>query len=200
MMKAAAGGGGIMRRILVLGVLGALAACGGSGGSGNGGTGGDGSAIVSHADQVRALDARAARLADLDLTASLPPSGTARYAGQMGATAVFGSVPVTVTADVDLTVRFGAGTVSGSFARASAADGTVSGSGLFGEGTAGSTGIDAPVTGTLTRLGVAHAVDGTLRGAFLGAGAEAIAGAVEGRLLRDGAEAGHFDGEVWAER
>ena len=49
-----------MRRILVLGAMGALAACGGSGGSGNGGTGGNGSAIVSHADQVRALDAAAA--------------------------------------------------------------------------------------------------------------------------------------------
>jgi hypothetical protein len=189
-----------MRRILVLGAMGALAACGGSGGSGNGGTAGDGSAIVSHADQRRALDAAAARLGDLDVTASLPPSGSATYAGQMGATAVFGSAPVFVTADVDLTVRFAAGTISGSFAGASSADGTVSGAGQFGEGTAGATGIDAPVTGALTRSGVAHGVDGTLRGAFLGPGAEAIAGAVEGRLLRGGAEAGRIDGEVWAER
>jgi hypothetical protein len=118
----------------------------------------------------------------------------------MGASAVFGSTPVFVTADVDLTVRFGAGTVAGSFARASSADGAVSGSGSFGEGSAGDTGIDAPVSGTLTRSGVAHDIDGTLRGAFLGPGAEAVAGAVEGRLLRGGAEAGRFDGEVWAER
>jgi hypothetical protein len=189
-----------MRRILIMGALCAVVACGGSGGSGNGGTAGDGSAIVDHADQVRALDAAAARLADLDLTASLPPSGAATYAGQMGATAVFGSVPVFVTADVDLTVRFGAGTIAGSFSRASSADEAVSGSGTFGEGTVGATGIDAPVSGTLTRSGVAHDIDGTLRGAFLGAGAEAIAGAVEGRLLRGGAGAGRFDGEVWAER
>lgn len=189
-----------MRRILVLGAVWALAACGGSGGSGNGGTGGDGSAIVDHAVQVRALDARAARLADLDVTASLPPSGTAIYTGQMGATAVFGSAPVFVTADVELTVRFGAGTISGSFARASSADRSVRGSGRFGEGAASDTGIDAPVTGTLTRSGTAHDIDGRLRGAFLGEGAEAVGGAVEGRLLQGGAEAGRFDGELWAER
>jgi hypothetical protein len=180
--------------------MGALAACGGSGGSGNGGTAGDGSALIDHAAQLRALDARAARLADLDVTASLPPAGAATYAGQMGVTAVFGSAPVFVTADVDLTVRFGAGTIAGSFVRASSADGTMSGSGRFGDGSAGSTGIDAPVTGTLVRSGVAHEVDGTLRGAFLGPGAEAVAGAVEGRLRRGGAEAGRIDGEVWAER
>ena len=97
-------------------------------------------------------------------------------------------------------MRFGAGTISGSFTRASSADGAVSGSGSFGEGTVGATGIDAPVSGTLTRSGVAHDIDGSLRGAFLGPGAEAVAGAVEARLLRGGAEAGRFDGEVWAER
>jgi hypothetical protein len=189
-----------MRRVLFLCAAGAVAACGGSGGSGNGGTAGNGSAITDHAARLRALDARAARLADLDVTASLPPSGTATYAGQMGATAVFGSVPVVVVAEVELAVRFSAGSISGSFSRASSADGTVTGSGTFGTGTAGATGIDAAVAGTLTRSGVAHEVDGTLRGAFLGTGAEAIAGAVEGRLLRAGAEAGRIDGEVWAER
>lgn len=189
-----------MRRVLLLLAAGTVAGCGGSGGSGTGVAAGDGSVSVTHEEQRRALDARALRLADLDVTASLPPSGSATYAGEMGATAVFGGAPVTVTADVELTARFGAGTITGSFARASSADGTVSGGGTFGTGTVGAAGIDAPVAGTLVRSGVAHEVDGTLRGAFLGPGAEAVTGAVEGRLLRGGAEAGRIDGEVWAER
>jgi hypothetical protein len=199
-MNAATGDGGFMRRILSLAAAGALAACGGSGGSGNGGTGGDGSAIVSHAEQARALDAAAARLGDLDFTATLPASGTASYAGQLGATAVFSGAPVYVTADVALTARFGAGTISGTFSEASAADGSVSGSGRFDNGSLGPAGIAAEMTGTVVRSGAARTVDAELRGAFLGAGAQGLVGAIEGRLLTGGAETGRFDGEVWAER
>jgi hypothetical protein len=190
-----------MRRgLAMLAMATGLAACGGSGGSGNDGTGGDGSAIVGHADRVRALDAAAARLGDLEFTANLPSSGAASYSGTLGATAVFDGAPAFVTADVALTARFGAGTISGGFSGAGSEDGTVSGSGLFTEGTALRSGIDAPVTGTLTRSGVAHEVRGNLRGAFLGPGAEAVVGAVEARLLRGGAETGRLDGELWAER
>jgi hypothetical protein len=178
----------------------ALAACGGSGGSGNGGTPGDGSAIVTHGEQARALDAAAARLADLDFTDTLPATGTGTYAGHLGATATFGGEPVFVTAEVALTARFGAGTISGSFAEASAADGTVTGSGRFEDGRFGPAGIEAAVSGTLAMSGASPTVDGDLRGAFLGTGAQGIAGAIEGRLLRNGAEAGRFDGELWAER
>jgi hypothetical protein len=190
----------IMRPVFALAVAAGLAACGGSGGSGNGGTGGDGSAIVRHTDQARALDAAAARLADLDFTATLPAAGTASYAGQLGAMAVFEGAPVYVTADVALIARFGAGSISGTFSEASAADGTVSGSGRFDNGTVGSSGIAADVAGTLVRSGAAHAVDAGMRGALLGTGAEGLVGTIEGRLLRGGAESGRFDGEVWAER
>jgi hypothetical protein len=142
----------------------------GSGGSGNGGTGGDGSAIVRHAEQARALDAAAARLGDLDFTATLPASGTASYAGHLGATAVFAGAPVFVTADVALTARFGAGSISGTFSDASAADGSVTGSGRFDNGTLGPAGIAADVTGTARALRRgAHGRCG-MRGAFLGAG------------------------------
>ena len=189
-----------MRRIMALGGLAGLVACGGSGGSGNGGMPGDGSAIVSHEEQARALDAAAARLADLDFTPTLPSSGTATYAGHLGATAVFGGeVPVFVTAEVALTARFVSATISGSFAGATSADRTVTGSGAFTGGTMGPAGIDASVSGTLSRAGVAHSVDGGFRGAFLGPGAQGIVGGIEAELLRDGAPSGRFDGEVWAE-
>jgi hypothetical protein len=190
----------MMRAILAPAFAAGLAACGGSGGSGNGGTGGDGSAIVRHAHQARALDAAAARLADLDFTATLPASGTASYAGHLGATSVFAGAPVFVTADVALTARFGAGTFTGTFSDASAADGTVAGSGRFDNGTLGPAGIAAEVTGTLVRSGAAHTIDAGMRGAFLGVGAEGLVGSIEGRLLSGGAETGRFDGEVWAER
>lgn len=186
-----------MRHILVLFVPAALAACGGSG---NGGTGGDGSALVNHADQVRALDAAAARLADLDLTDTLPASGSATYAGHLGATAVIEGDPVFVTAAVALTARFGSGTIFGTFSDARAADGTVDGAGQFGNGPFGVAGIETEVTGTLTRSGTAHAVAGDLRGAFLGPGAQGIVGAVEAELTRGGQPSGRFDGEVWAEK
>jgi hypothetical protein len=199
-MNAATGDGGFMRRILSLAAAGGLAACGGSGGSGNEGTGGDGSAIVSHSAQVRALDAAAARLGDLDFTATLPASGTASYAGHLGATAVFSGAPVFVTAEVAMTARFGAGTISGTYSEAGAADGSVTGSGRFDNGAIGATGITAEVTGTLLRSGAAQTVDADLRGAFLGSGAEGLVGTIEGRLLTGGAETGRFDGEVWAER
>ena len=192
-----------MRHVPALVLATTLAACGGSGGGadgGNGGSPGDGSAIVTHEEQARALDAAAARLADLDFTEALPTSGTGTYAGHLGATATFGGAPVFVTAEVALTARFGAGTISGSFAEASAGDGTVTGYGRFEDGRFGPAGIEAAVTGTLFRSGDARTVEGDLRGAFLGAGAQGIAGAIEGRLMRNGAEAGRFDGELWAER
>jgi hypothetical protein len=190
-----------MRSILVLPVLAGLAACGGGGGADDGGGGapGDGSAGVSHADQLRALDAAAARLADLDLTLGLPTSGSATYAGHLGATAVIDGTPVFVTADVELTARFGSGTIFGSFANARAADGAVDGGGAFANGTFGPAGIEAGVSGTLVRSGTAHAIAGDLRGAFLGPGAEAVVGAIEAGLSRGGVPSGRFDGEVWAE-
>ena len=190
-----------MRSILVLPVLAGLAACGGGGGAGdgNGGAPGDGSAGVSHADQLRALDAAAARLADLDLTGSLPASGSASYAGHLGASAVIDGAPVFVTAAVELTARFGSGTIFGSFANARAADGTVDGGGEFANGTFGPAGIEAGVSGTLVRAGTTHAIAGDLRGAFLGPGAEAVVGAIEAGLSRGGVSSGSFDGEVWAE-
>jgi hypothetical protein len=177
--------------------------CGGSGGGadgGNGGSPGNGSAIVSHADQVRALDAAAARLADLDLTETLPATGSATYAGHLGATAVIDGAALLVTAEVALTARFGSGTISGSFVNASAADGTVAGSGLFESGTFGPAGIEAGVSGTLVRAGTAHAIAGAMRGAFLGPGAQGIAGAIEAEVSRGGVSSGRFDGELWAEK
>ena len=188
-----------MRRIPAILLLAGLAACGGSGGGGNDGTAGDGSAIVSHADQLRALDAAAARLADLDLTDTLPTTGSATYAGHLGATAVIGGDPVFVTAGVTLTARFGGGTISGSFSDARAADGTVTGSGRFDGGIFGPAGIEAPVTGTLVRSGTAHTVACDLRGAFVGSGAEGIVGTMEAELRRGGSPSGRFDGELWAE-
>ena len=188
-----------MRRILVSGLLGVLAACGGSGGS-NTGTPGDGSAVVSHADHLRALDAAAARLQDLDFTATAPARGSATYAGHLGANAVFGEAPLLVTAGVVLTARFEAGTISGTFADARSADGTVSGSGRFEDGSIGPAGITAGVTGTLARSGTAYAVEGEMRGAFLGSAAQGIAGAIEAELRRGGTPAGRFDAELWAER
>lgn len=192
-----------MRSILVLPVLAGLAACGGGGGGGGadggGGPPGDGSAGVSHADQLRALDAAAARLADLDPTVSWPASRSATYAGHLGATAVIDGAPVFVTAAVELTARFGSGTIFGSFSDARAADGTVDGGGEFANGTFGPAGIEAEVSGTLLRAGTAHAIAGDLRGAFLGPGAEAVVGAIEAGLSRGGVPSGRFDGEVWAE-
>jgi hypothetical protein len=186
-----------MRRIMALALLGGTAGCGGGGG---GGTPADGSTLVSHEDQARALDAAAARLTDLDFTASPPTSGTATYAGHLGATAVFGDeAPVFVTAAVELTARFGNGTISGGFSNATSADRSVTGSGAFGGGTMGGSGIETTVSGTLTHDGVAHGIDGGFRGTFLGPGAQGVVGAIEADLLRDGAAAGRFDGEVWAE-
>lgn len=187
-----------MRRILVSGFLGALAACGGSGGS-NTGTPGDGSAVVSHADQLRALDAAAARLQDLDFTATAPARGSATYAGHLGANAVFGGAPLLVTAGVVLTARFEAGTITGTFADARSADGTVGGSGRFEDGSIGPAGITAGVTGTLSRSGTSYAVEGEMRGAFVGRAAQGIAGAIEAELRRGGAPAGRFDAELWVE-
>lgn len=188
-----------MRLIFVLPVVAGLSACGGSGGSGNGGTGGDGSAIVSHADQLRALDAAAARLADLELTDTLPSTGSATYDGHLGATAVIGGDPVFVTAGVTLTARFGSGTIGGTFSEVRAADGTVDGAGVFENGTFGPAGIETAVAGTLVRSGVAHTLAGEMRGAFLGSRAQAVVGAIEGDLQRGGVASGRFDGEVWAE-
>jgi hypothetical protein len=192
-----------MRSILVLTALSGLAACGGGGGGrsdgGSGGSPGDGSDLVSHADQLRALDAAAARLADLDPTESLPASGSATYAGHLGATAVIDGAPVFVTAAVELTARFGSGTIFGSFATVRAADGSVDGAGQFANGTFGPAGIETGVTGTLVRAGATHAIAGDLRGAFLGPGAQAVVGAIEAGLSRGGVPSGRFDGEVWAE-
>jgi hypothetical protein len=188
-----------MRCIMAVPLVAGLAACGGGGGGSNDGTAGDGSAIVSHADQVRALDAAAARLADLDLTDRLPTTGSATYAGHLGATADIGGAPVFVTAGVALTARFGGGTITGTFTDARAADGTVTGSGRFEGGTFGPAGIEAVVAGTLVRSGTAHAVAGDLRGAFLGTGAQGIVGAIEAELRVGGVPSGRFDGELWAE-
>lgn len=191
-----------MRHVPALVLATALAACGGSGGGadgGNGGSPGNGSAIVTHEEQARALDAAAARLADLDLTGSLPASGSATYAGHLGATAVIDGVPVFVTAAVELTARFGSGTILGGFSDVRAADGTADGGGEFANGTFGPAGIEAGVTGTLVRSGATHAITGDLRGAFLGPGAQAVVGAIEAGLSRGGMPSGRFDGEVWAE-
>jgi hypothetical protein len=107
--------------------------------------------------------------------------------------------PVFVTAEVSLTARFGGGTITGTFANARSADGTLAGSGRFEAGSLGPTGIEAGVTGTLVRSGTAHAVAGNLRGTFLGSGAQAVVGAIEASLSRSGAPSGRFDGELWAE-
>jgi hypothetical protein len=104
-----------------------------------------------------------------------------------------------VTAEVELTARFVSATISGSFSNATSADATVAGSGDFAAGTLGPAGIDASVTGTLSRDGVVHGIDGGFRGAFLGPGAQGIVGGIEAELRRDGAPSGRFDGEVWAE-
>lgn len=188
-----------MRRIMAVLGLAGLAACGGSG-SGKDGTPGDGSAIVSHADQLRALNATAARLADQDFTPVLPSRGTATYSGHLAGLAVFGgSEPVLVTATVNLTAQFVPATISGSFSNARSADDTVSGSGAFTNGTLGPAGIDSSLSGTLSRSGEALAVDGAFRGAFLGRDAQAIVGGIEADLRRNGAPAGRFEAEVWAE-
>jgi hypothetical protein len=188
--------GGQMRcavRALLLTAL--LPACGG------GESAGDGSAIVNHEAQVRALDAAAARLADLDPTSVLPGTGTAVYAGHFGATAdLAGADPLFVTAEVSLTARFGPGTIDGRYSKASAAGGGVSGQGAFVNGTIGPAGIDAEVTGTLITGARTHNVVGTFRGTFLGPGAGALGGGIETVLTRNGSVAGRLDGELWAEK
>lgn len=180
--------------------LACLAACGGSGG-GNDGTPGNGGVIVRFEDQLRALDAAAVRLADLDFTASPPATGIAVYRGHLGATmAIAGAAPDFVVAQVEMTARFSSGTIDGRFTNLTTQGGTVSGAGLFHDGTFGPSGIDGGVSGTLRRDGVDHTIAGTFRGDFLGAEAQGIGGGVEATLGRQGALVGRFDGEVWAER
>jgi hypothetical protein len=198
-MNAWHGGGGIMRRILAVLGLAGLAACGGGGGGGNDVTL-DAPATGSHTQQLRALNSTAERLADQDFTPDLPTSGSATYTGHLAGLAVFGTAePVLVTAGVTLTAEFVPGTIAGSFTNARSADDAVSGSGTFTDGAIGPAGIDTRVTGTLSRAGTVHAVDGAFRGAFLGANARAIVGGIEADLRRDGTAAGNFQAEVWAE-
>lgn len=190
-----------MGRIAALAAgLACLAGCGGSDG-GSGGTPGDGGVIVRFEDRVAALDAAAARLADLDFTGTRPTAGFAVYRGHLGATAdVAGAAPEMVVADVTMTARFGSGTIDGSFTNLASEGGAISGSGQFHGGTLGPAGIDSGVSGMLLRDGSAHAIGGTFRGDFLGAGAEGLGGGIEAVLTRDGAPSGRLDGEVWAER
>ena len=182
---------------LVLGI----SACGGGGGGGSDGrTPGNGGVIVRFEDQVRALDAAAARMADLDFSGTLPGSGSAVYRGHLGATAVVdGAAPDFVVAEVEMTALFASGTIGGTFRNLASSRGDVSGGGVFDGGRFGPSGIESPMAGTLSRGGAAHAIDGAFRGAFLGEGARGLGGGMEATLSRDGASTGRLDGELWAE-
>jgi hypothetical protein len=139
--------------------------------------------------------------ADLDFTDPMPGSGSAVYRGHLGATAVLdGAAPTVVVGEVEMTALFASGTIGGTFRNLVSAEGDVSGSGVFGGGRFGATGIESALSGTLRRGGVEHAVAGTFRGVFLGAGAVGIGGGVEATLSRDAAQSGRLDGELWAER
>lgn len=171
-----------------------LAGCGG-GGAGNGP---DGPMVLDPDRQRIALDTLADGLADLDFTADLPAGGEAVYRGYAGLTAeAAGRETLFLTGQVALTARFAAGTIAGRIDGFAATGGAgVGGDIALQDGRVGVTGFSGDLAGTLRAWGSDHAVSGSATGAFLGAGAEGIAGVVDATLSGGGA----LTGEVWARR
>lgn len=196
-----------MRRIIcLLSVLSLVAGCGGGAAGLTGGGDGDGDTAVD--DRVSplvretAFEALASRLEDLAFTTDLPTTGEATYEGFIGATAQARGVgPVFVTAEAELTARFGNATISGHFGDVMSSAGiAVSGSGTFQNGTIGPAGIDADVAGNFTAGGRSFAVSGAIDGAFLGPGAEALGAVLDADLREGGDRVGTISGDLWAER
>jgi hypothetical protein len=169
-------------------------------GCGGGGTadGPDGPMVLDPNLERAELDALADDLADLDFTMDLPAGGEAVYDGYAGLTAASaGQETLFVTGRVALTARFGSGTIAGRIDRFAASGGAgVAGDIALQDGQVGITGFTGDLDGTFRAWGRDHQVAGTATGAFLGADAAGLAGAVDATLSGGGT----LSGEIWARR
>lgn len=183
-----------MRVVAAIGVMLALSGCGGGGGGG-GGTGIDPRLLrldEYEAQRLRVLGDPAMGVPGMDETAAaaVPTAGAVDYRG--GVTVrVDTAAPITLYGDAALTVDFATPGVAGDFTRffGTTSDGSVidyAGS----ISVSGDTATQNPVlayAGGLSGGAVTLAFDGTLNGAFLGPGAEAlVASDLGAEVIADG--------------
>ncbi len=177
-----------------------LLACGGT--SGDGGAPGDAGHGMEYVVRDAAFESLASRLEDAEPTVTLPLSGSATYAGFMGAVVTpAGQDTVFLTGKGEISARFAERTVAGRFDRFLGAGGaTIPGEIVLVDGRIARAGISADVAGTIDVAGRSHAVSGNLSGTFLGPGADSVGGVVEAGLSAGGRPSGGFSAEVWLQR
>ena len=176
---------------LLAGVL--LAGCGGSG------TTSSGPASTAFEELFLQGEALDSRLALLEATETMPTTGTARYRGvaAFGDTrdeAAISSAPLALSA-VTLTADFADSRVSGSLEDFRTGGGGVSGRMTLRDGSIVDNGFHAGLDGAVD-LGGGLTLEGqAMSGLFLGAGAAAVAGILEGTDGSGGEVFGVFGAE-----